>query len=64
MARYPEPYRTSADELWEAICEHRRLDAYDLLQQLARGETFQSLDTMHRINPHRIPPITNKDRAS
>lgn len=64
MARYPEPCRTDADQLWEAICEGRRLDAYDLLQQVVLGETFQSLETMRRINPDRVAPITDKDRAS
>lgn len=63
MARYPDPHRTAADQLWEAICEGRRLDAYDLLRDVARGETFQTLDAMHRINPTRIPAPSDMDRA-
>lgn len=63
MASYPEPHRTHADELWEAICEGRRLDAYDLLQRVARGERFTPLDAMHRINPHRVAAPHAMDRA-
>lgn len=55
--------RTAADELYEAIAEGRRLDAMEMVRRDNPQEHFPTLAMLRRNFPHRVPEITDRDRA-